>query len=277
MGGYRRGIARATGKTMAITIKTKEEIALLREGGRRLAEILEKVIQAANAGVSTLALDRLGESMIFASGGRPSFKGYRIKEARVPYPCSLCTSVNDEVVHAIPRSNRILRAGDIIGLDIGMQWPGENKKSGLYTDMAVTIGIGKISPEAKKLLKATKDALDSGIQQVRPGAHTGDIGYAIQKHLDRYHLGVIRDLAGHGVGYEVHEEPLIPNYGKSGSGPELKEGMVIAIEPMATLGDWRVTLDPDEWTFHTADGSLAAHFEHTIAVAENGAEVLTSI
>lgn len=265
-----------------ISTKTKEEIGVLREGGKRLAQILQKVVAAAKERVSTLELDRLAESLILASGGVPSFKGYRIKEARTPYPCSLCVSVNDEVVHAIPRADKILQEGDVVGLDIGMLWPSgalakeAGGRKGLYTDMAVTIGIGKISQESERLIRATKEALDAGIKVVRPGAQAGDISYAIQKHLEKQKLGIIRDLAGHGVGYQVHEEPLIPNYGRPGTGPELKEGMVLAIEPMATLGDWRVELAEDEWTFRTADGSLSAHFEHTVAVARNGVEVLTS-
>ncbi len=265
-----------------ISIKTKEEIAILREGGRRLAAILAKVAEQARAGVSTVELDRLAEGLIFESGGTPSFKGYRIKETSAPYPCSLCVSVNDEVVHAIPRADRILKEGDIAGLDIGMKWPVSKPTTynlqpttSLFLDMAVTVGIGKISKEAGRLIGATKEALDIGIKAVRPGAFVGDIGHAVEEHLKKNKLGIIRDLAGHGVGYEVHEEPFIPNYGKAGQGPELKEGMVIAIEPMATLGGWKVDLDDDEWTFRTADGSLAAHFEHTVAVTKSGADILT--
>ncbi len=274
-----------------MTIKTREEIVILREGGRRLAQILQKVVQAAKPGVSTFDLDRLAEELIFSSGGKPAFKGYRIRETRSPYPASLCVSTNDEVVHGIPRKDRIFKDGDVVGLDIGMQWPASAKAtagkpvsqmsnvkgqmSGLYTDMAVTIGIGKISSERERLLRLTRESLDIGINEVKPGAQVGDIGYAIECHLKKHGLGVVRDLGGHGVGYELHEEPLIPNYGRPHSGPELKEGMVIAIEPMATLGDWRVVLDRDEWTFRTADGSLAAHFEHTVAVTKSGGEILT--
>jgi methionyl aminopeptidase len=148
---------------------------------------------------------------------------------------------------------------------------------GLFTDTAVTVAIGKVSPDAERLIRATKESLDAGIQAVRPGATVGDIGYAVQTHLKKNGLGIIRDLAGHGVGYKLHEEPLIPNYGKPGAGAELKEGMVIAIEPMATLGDWRIIIDNDDWTLRTADGSLAAHFEHTVAVTKKGAETITKI
>lgn len=257
-----------------ITFKTKEEIEILREGGKRLAGILQKVVVAAKPGVSAFDLDRLAEELIFSSGGEPAFKGYKIKGVKTSYSSSLCVSINDEVVHGIPRKDKILKEKDIVGLDIGMKWPAE-KNQGLFTDMAVTIGIGKISAKAEKLIRVTKEALDVGIEAIRPGARIGDISHAVGEHLKKNNLGIIRDLAGHGVGYELHEEPLIPNYGKSGTGPELKEGMVIAIEPMATLGDWRITLDDDEWTFRTVDGSLAAHFEHTVAVTKKGAEILT--
>ena len=261
------------------TIKTKEEVATLREGGKHLAMVLNQVVASARPGVSTMDLDRLAESLIFKYGGEPSFKEYRVKETRKPYPCTMCISINDEIVHAIPRSDVFLKEGDVVGLDIGMWWPrkGTSQKRPLATDMAVTIGIGKISREAEKLIRATKESLDIGIGVVRSGITTGDVGYAIQKYLEAQGLGVIRDLAGHGVGYKVHEDPLIPNFGKPGKGSELVEGMVIAIEPMATLGTWEVALADDEWTFKTADGSLGAHFEHTMAVTKDGAEVLTVV
>lgn len=253
-------------------IKTKKEIEVLREGGRYLAKILASIVREAKLGISTYDLDKFGEALIIKSGGTPSFKGYKIKETRVPYPCSLCASINDEVVHAIPNKDRVLKEGDIIGLDIGMKWP---KEDGLYTDMAVTVGIGKISPEAARLIQDTKEALEIGIKIVKPGVRVGDIGFAVQTSLEKYGFGIIRDLAGHGVGHEVHEPPLIPNFGRPGTGAEILEGMVIAIEPMATLGGWKVDLDDDEWTFRTADGSLAAHFEHTVAVTKSGADILT--
>ena len=266
---------------MAVTIKTKEEINIIRDGGKRLADILDQVVMAAHVGVATLALDKLAEDLILQSGGKPSFKGYRIKGASAVYPGTICVSINEEVVHGIPRKDRILRQGDVVGLDIGMWWPSFAKASEgkpikpLCTDMAVTIGVGEISSEAQRLIDATKESLDIGIAEVKPGATVGDVGYAIETFLKRNHLGIIRDLAGHGVGYELHEEPLIPNYGHAGKGVELKEGMVIAIEPMATLGDWRVILANDGWTFKTVDNSLGAHFEHTMAVTKDGVEVLT--
>lgn len=254
--------------------KTPEEIEVLRQGGARLAVILRGIAAAAQPGVSTRDLDVKAERMIREAGGEPVFKGYRMPGVKTPFPASICISVNDEIVHGIPRSDRILAGGDMVSIDIGMRWPAI--RAGLVTDMAVTIGIGKISTDAERLIRATREALDEAIAAIRPGTTLGDIGYAIEMRLKRDRLGIIRDLAGHGVGYELHEEPLIPNYGKPGSGAELREGMVIAIEPMATLGGWRIALDDDEWTFRTSDGSLAAHFEHTVVVIKEGAEVLTA-
>ena len=259
-----------------VSIKTKEEIELIRENGKRLSRVLDRVAGAARPDVSTAELDRLAERLIIESGGKPSFKEYRIKGVALAYPATMCISINEEVVHGIPRNNRILREGDIVGLDIGMWWPiGQEHGRPLCTDMAVTIGIGQISKEAERLIDVTRESLAVGIDHVKAGATVGDIGNAIEQYLKKNHLGIIRDLAGHGVGYELHEEPLIPNYGKAGQGVELKEGMVIAIEPMATLGDWRVVLAEDQWTFKTADNSLGAHFEHTMAVTKDGADVLT--
>ena len=171
----------------------------------------------------------------------------------------------------MPRKDKFLQEGDILGVDIGMKW------RGLFIDTAVTIGIGKITKEAERLLRSTKDALEIGIKTVKPGVKLGDVSYAIERRLERDHLGIIRDLAGHGVGYELHEEPLIPNFGKPGTGLEIKEGMVLAIEPMAALGNWKIKLAADGWTFKTVDGSLFAPFEHTVAVTKNGVEVMTEL
>ncbi|MBI4225409.1 MAG: type I methionyl aminopeptidase [Candidatus Sungbacteria bacterium] len=256
---------------MSITLKTKEEIDILREGGKLLALVLEQVAAAVAPGVSTWELDALAERLIVESGGIPSFKGYRVTGIRTPYPATMCISVNDEVVHAIPRKDKILAEGDVVSLDIGMWY----KK--LCTDMAITVGVGKVTAETERMIAAAKESLDLGIAAVRPGAHVGDIGHAVEERLKKDRLGIVRDLAGHGVGYELHEDPFIPNFGSPGTGPELKEGMVIAIEPMATLGTWRVILADDDWTYKTADHSLAAHFEHTLAVTKTGAEVLTRV
>ena len=256
---------------MAVRIKTEQEIALMREGGKRLAGVMARLKETALPGVSTGTLDELAERLMREAGGDPVFQGYRIPGVETAYPASICTSINDEVVHGIPQKNRMLASGDIVGIDIGMRW------RGFVTDMAVTVGIGCIAPDALRLVTATREALDIGIAAVRPGAKIGDISHAVEQHLKKAGLGVIRDLAGHGVGHELHEEPLIPNFGHAGKGMELREGMAIAIEPMATLGGWRIALDDDEWTFRTADRSLAAHFEHTVAVTSDGYDVLTLI
>jgi len=280
-----------------LVIKNNEELNILRECGRRLAKILDEVVKAVKPGVSAKDLDGLAESLILSQGGEPVFKGYKIKEEKKAYPASLCVSINDEIVHGIPSEKKIIKEGDIVGLDIGMKWPSakfpisnfqflkyvkshseaERRRisEGLITDMAVTVGVGKISKEAEKLLRVTKESLALGISVLKPGVRLGDLGFVIQKHLEKSNLSVIRDLCGHGVGKELHEEPMVLNYGKKGTGMELKEGMVIAIEPMASLGDWKIKTDEDGWTIRMADHSLAAHFEHTVVVTKNGFEVLT--
>jgi len=267
-------------------VKSKEELEILRECGRKLALILDEVKKAVKPGVTTKELDELGERLILNSGGDPVFKGYRALGSKSAYPCSLCTSINDEVVHAIPSENRILKDGDIIGLDIGMRWPAFAKASagkprllikekGLITDMAVTVGVGKISIPAEALVLTTREALEKGLEILKPGIRLGDLASVIQEHIERSGYGVIRDLAGHGVGRELHEPPFVPNYGRRGSGPFVHEGEVLAIEPMAAIGDHRIRLDKDGWTFRTIDGGLASHFEHTVFVSKDNCEVLT--
>ena len=267
-----------------ITIKTEEEIKTLAEGGKKLGGILREVAKAVRPGISTKDLDDLAERLILASGGEPSFKGYNPYGAKAAYPSALCVSVNDEVVHAIPHRKRILKEGDVVGLDIGMWYPARSAETQnpklkiqrpMATDTAVTVGVGEISKTAEKLIRVTREALDLGIKEVCVGARIGDIVAAIQAHIERHGFGVVGDLAGHGVGYKVHEDPYVPNYGNRGEGLVLKEGMVLAIEPMATEGTYKVVLDKDEWCFRTADGRLAAHFEHTVAVTKHGCEVLT--
>lgn len=260
-----------------MTVRTQEETAALREGGRILAQILREVVSHVQPGVTTKSLDEVAERHIRKEGGEPAFKGYKAFGARSSYPGTVCTSVNDEVVHGIPGS-RVLAEGDIIGIDIGMKWPfdsAQGKPAGLFTDMAVTVPVGKVSREAQRLIDVTKTSLDRAIAAVHAGAHVGDIGAAVERCVDREGFGIVRDLVGHGTGRELHEEPEVPNFGKHGTGPALKEGMVIAIEPMVTAGDWHLQIDKDDWTWRTRDGSLAAHFEHTILVTKNGAEVLT--
>lgn len=266
-----------------MVITSSQELETIRECGRRLAAVLGEVEQRVKPGVSTLALDEVAEHLIRESGGDPVFKGYRTLTSEPPFPASLCTSINNEIVHGIPSPSRILKDGDIIGLDIGMRWPSlgsqqrttNNQELGLITDMAVTVGVGKISKEAARLLHVTKESLDLGISVLKPGIRLGDVGSAVQKYLEKAGYGVIRDLAGHGVGIKLHEEPFVPNYGKAGVGPIVLEGMVLALEPMAAEGDWHLELAKDGWTFTTRDGKLAAHFEHTVHVGKDGVEILT--
>lgn len=252
-------------------IKTPEEIEILRECGRRLARVLDIVESAVSQGVSTKELDRIAEREIRALGDEPAFKGYIPWDAGVPYPATLCTSVNDEVVHGIPREERILKKGDIVGLDIGMI------HRGLITDMARTVPVGEISPKAQKLLDTTKQVLEVGIVEARGGAHVSDIGYEIKKFVKPFKYGIIRELGGHGVGRKLHEEPFIHNFAnKKGAGEKLKPGMVVAIEPMLTAGKPGITLDQDGYTYRTRDRSLAAHFEHTILITDGESEILTT-
>lgn len=247
------------------------EILALRDGGRRLAAILRELARAARPGVSTLVLDRLAERLIREAGGLAAFQGYRAGGSR-PFPASVCTSINDEVVHAIPSRERILHPGDILGLDIGMRYPASG---GLITDTAMTVAVGSVEDRAAELLEATRGALAAGIRALRPGIRMGDLGYAIQSHIESSGFAVVRELVGHGVGRRLHEPPYVPNYGRPGEGMAIPEGMVLAVEPMATAGGAEVVLSPDGWTWRTRDGSPAAHFEHTVIVTKTGAEILT--
>lgn len=268
---------------MTIRIKTTQEISFLQECGKRLAAILKTLQEKAKPGMATGELDSIAQNLIRDAGGIPVFRGYRVEDSP-PYPASICTSINDEVVHGIPRPGTHLCEGDILAIDIGMAWPRESAKEfslyqgrPLVTDAAVSFCVGNSTQESDRLLRGTKEALWEGIDAARIGKRVGDISARIQKKLAEYGFGIVKGLAGHGVGYELHEDPLIPNYGKAGTGPLLKKGMVLAIEPMATLGGGDVFLDKDGWTFRTRDKSRAAHFEHTIAITPNGALVLTMI
>jgi len=256
---------------MNITIKTKEDIKNLREGGRRLAEIVEKLARAVHPGVSSLELNALAEKLTREGGDEPAFLNYKPYGAAKPYPASLCVSINDEVVHGIPNSKeKILKEGDVVSLDMGL------KHKNLFTDMAVTVAVGKIDPETQKLLDVTRESLERGIAAAKAGARVGDISYAVESFIKSSGAyGIVEELAGHGVGYKVHEDPYVPNFGKKNIGPVLKAGMVIAIEPMVNLGTKKVVLDEDGFTYKTADGKPSAHFEHTVAITEKGAEVLT--
>ncbi|MFA5878380.1 MAG: type I methionyl aminopeptidase [Candidatus Staskawiczbacteria bacterium] len=245
-----------------ISIKTPEEIQIMAEGGKILAAIIKEVSAIVKPGVTTEELDRATEALIFKYNAKPAFKGYD------NFPASLCTSVNEELVHVIP-SGRVLKEGDIISLDSGVLYKGFN------SDMAVTVGVGKISKENQRLIKVTKRALEVGIEKVKPGATTNDIGEAIEKYIEKEGFGVVRELCGHGIGKTVHEDPKVPNYNDKGKGTALKEGMVICIEPMTTVGDWRIKKARDNYGYQTKDGSLSAHFEHMIAVTKKGYKVLT--
>jgi methionyl aminopeptidase len=213
-------------------------------------------------GVTTAELDRIAESFIRDHGGRPAFKGYR------GFPASICPSVNEEVVHAIPGGTP-LKDGDIIGIDVGVE------KDGYYGDAAVTLPVGEVTDEANRLLEVASQALLHGIAQAKPGNRVGDISHAIQTHAERYGFSVVRTLVGHGIGREMHEEPQVPNFGPPARGPRLMTGQVLAIEPMINVGTHEVVVQPDGWTVVTRDGSLSAHFEHTVAVGENGPEILS--
>lgn len=257
---------------MAIIIKTKEEIEILREGGKRLATVLNKVRDIVAPGVSTKDLDMYAEKLIREMGDEPAFLNYRPAGARTPFPASLCVSVNDEIVHGIPKKNHILKEGDIVSIDLGV------KHKGLFTDMAMTVPVGVIAPNVAKLLDDTEQALMAGINAAVGGASIGDIGHAIESFVRaKGNYGIVEELAGHGVGRAIHEDPYIPNFGKAGRGEKLVPGMVVALEPMLNLGTKKVTIDDDDWTFRTADRKKSAHFEHTILITEGEAEILTKI
>jgi methionyl aminopeptidase len=257
---------------MAVTVKTKEEIEILREGGARLAFILAEVAKASVAGASTLDLDNLAKKLVEEGGDKSAFLNYKPAGMKRPYPATLCVSINDEIVHGIPNeSPKILKDGDIVSLDMGL-----NHK-GLFTDSAITVAVGNVDEAGKKLIADTKNALYEGIQAVKEGKHVRDISYAIERYVRPKHLGIVEELCGHGVGYKVHEDPFIPNFCLESKGEKLKAGMVLAIEPMLNEGNKHITLDADGYTYRTADGSRSAHFEHTIVVTKDGAEILTQI
>ncbi|MCC6198967.1 type I methionyl aminopeptidase [Candidatus Nomurabacteria bacterium] len=250
-----------------IIIKTDSEIERLRRGGPVLARILREVAAVVRPGVTTDELDKLTRSLMEKEGVTPAFLGYRPDGADRPYPAALITSVNEEVVHGIPNS-RILKVGDIISLDTGINF------EGVYLDHAVTVPVGEIGAKDKELLSATEAALEVGIEAAQAGNTTGDIGHNIQSAIPKK-FGIVRTLSGHGVGRTIHEDPYVPNYGKPGKGAALKPGMVIAIEPMITRGSEEVVLLDDGYTLVTEDRSRAAHFEHTVLITEKGPEVLT--
>jgi len=245
-----------------IPIKTPDEIESMAQGGKILAGIIKDLRIRVEPGITTRDLDKVANDLIFKSGAKPSFKGYR------GFPAALCTSVNEQIVHAVP-SNRILEEGNILGLDLGILY------KGFHTDMAVTLAIGSVDPEISRLIRVTKKALKRAIARTKPGKTIGDIGHAIQKHIEDQGFSVIRDLCGHGVGKKLHEEPEVPNFGQRHKGPELKPGMVLAIEPMESIGKPGIKKGPDGHAFQTIDNSFSAQLEHTIAVTEKGPRILT--
>lgn len=253
---------------MYTSIKNSNEIELMRASGRMLAEVLKAVQDVAKTNVSTKHMADVASKELKALGGKPAFLGYG---GDIPFPDVICISVNDEVVHGVPREDFILKSGDIVSIDFGVNY------DGMITDAARTFCVGDCSVEVKKLIRETERSMYAGIDTLRDGVRVGDISAAIQKVLVAGKYGIVRDLVGHGVGHNLHEEPDIPNYGFAGSGPVLKAGMTIAIEPMATMGTHAVTLDDDQWTIRTADGSLAAHFENTILITDRGYEILTEL
>jgi methionyl aminopeptidase len=249
---------------MPIIIKSDDEIAIMRQAGRIVAEVLAILRQAVRPGVVELELDRIVRKEFARRGCTPTFLGYH------GYPATVCVSVNDEIVHGIP-GKRVIQEGDIVSIDLGATY------KGFVADAAITVGVGRISPEAEKLIRVTEEALWAGIRAARPGRRLGEISHAIESAIAPHGFGIVREYVGHGVGREMHEEPQVPNYGPPDRGPVLKKGMVLALEPMVTLGDWRTRRHDDNWTVSTLDGSLAAHFEHTIAITDGEAEVLTAL
>jgi methionyl aminopeptidase len=245
-----------------INLYTEKEIDIMAEGGKVLAKIIKEIAKHVKSGITTKYLDKVTEDLIFQYGAESAFKGFN------NYPSALCASVNEEIVHAIP-SNRILKEGDLITLDLGIKF------KGYCTDMAVTIGIGKVDKKLRNLIKVTEKSLELGIRQCKPGNRLGDIGFAIQNYVEKNEFNVVRDLVGHGIGKKVHEEPEVLNYGEKATGIVLKPGMVLAIEPMIVTGDYHVERAKDGFAFLSKDRSISAHFEHTVAITKKGVKVLT--
>jgi len=247
-----------------IELKSAREIGLMRRAGHILADVMDRLRDGVKPGMSTLEIDEDVEEFIRARGAVPAFKGYR------GFPATVCISINEEVVHGIPSSHRRVKEGDIVGLDLGCI------VEGYYADCAFTLALGEVPARVQQLLDVTRESLARGITECRPGRRLSDVSHAIQAHVEGHAFAVVRAFVGHGIGRALHEEPQVPNFGEPGRGPQLKPGMVLALEPMVTMGSWEVKILDDGWTAVTKDGSLAAHFEHTIAVTDAGPEVLTS-
>lgn len=255
---------------MTIQLKSLKEIETLQEGGKRHAEILRALVAMVKPGVTTLALEEEARRLIEEGGDKAAFLGYTPSGARRPFPAALCVSINEEIVHGIPNEiERIIQDGDIVSLDLGLS------HGGLITDSAITVGAGNIDDESRELIKATETALKAGIAAALPGNHIGDIGFAIEKVANKTRFALAQNLAGHGVGHKVHEEPFVPNVGEAGEGEKLVPGMVIAIEPMLNMGSGGIKNTGDGYTIVTKDGSRSAHFEHTVAITEKGNIILT--
>lgn len=250
-----------------IIIKTSEEIEIMREGGLKLAEIMEEIGKAINPGTNTSEIDKLARKLVFAINGVAIFEGYG--GPKNPYPGAVCTSINSEIVHGIPSRKRIIKEGDLVKIDIGMKY------KGLITDMARTFPVGKILPEAHQLMKVTKESLDLGIGKIKAGAKLSDYSIAVDSYVRSFGFSTVKELVGHGVGRELHEDPQIPNYKTKAREIILKEGMTLALEPMINEGTHEILLSSDGWTFVTKDGKLSCHFEDTVLVTKNGAEILT--
>ncbi len=249
---------------MAIITKSEREIELMRQAGKIVATVLTTLKQYVQPGIKTKELDIIADREVKKLGGKPSFKNYR------GFPASLCVSVNDEIVHGIP-GRRVLQEGDIVSLDFGAIY------EDYQGDSAITVGVGKISPDAERLIEATYGALLAGINAARKGSRLGDVSSAIQQYAESRGYSVVREYTGHGIGRNMHEDPFIPNYGTPGTGLLLKKGLTLAIEPMLNIGGWQTQVDDNDWTVRTLDGSLSAHFEHTVAITDNEAEVLTAL
>ena len=254
-----------------IVYKSPEDLDRMRRAGRIVAGTIDRVLEAVRPKVSTAELDAVAEAYIRDQGATPSFRGYGGNGGRAPFPASICTSINQEIVHGIPSSERTVAEGDLLKLDFGAIW------EGFHGDSAVTVIVGDPrTAEADKLVRVTEEALEAGIAQIRPGGRLSDIGAAVEQVATGAGFEVVREYVGHGIGRNLHEDPQIPNYGRPGRGPVLKPGLVVAVEPMVNVGGWETRVMPDGWTVVTHDGSLSAHFEHTIAVTEDGHEVLTT-
>jgi len=262
-------------------IKTPEEIKKIKAGGKIIGRVLSALAKMAVAGVSTLEIDKRAEELILQAGGKPSFKGYTSSYYDPPFPTTICASLNHGLVHGIARPDIFLKNGDIFSIDIGMEYPlgdkGREGGRGWFTDTAITLSVGKIDPKVKELLRVTRQSLEVAIQAVKPGKPISIIGQSIEKYVKKQgNYSIIRDLVGHGVGHEVHEEPRIPNYyDKHLDNFIMRPGMVIAIEPMISLGGHKIITGPDGWTIEMADGSMCAHYEHTLVITKSGCEVLT--